>query len=289
MDLKLQRYSAIISLDNKNVKEGDNLAKKIKIGFYDSGVGGISVMAHAKKYLPDADYIYYADTEHVPYGTKTKAEIIGYSDSAVNYLTNSGVDAIVVACNTATSMAIDSLRAKYSLPIIGMEPAVKPAASIHPGERVLVCATPATIAGEKLHSLIEKTFISGCEPTLVALPELVTFAEKGIFDKCKITEYLSQNIDESKKYAAVVLGCTHFSYFKDSFKNFLGNIDIIDGTEGTVNRLLYVIGVDKSAYTSDITRTSTLFVRSGNAVHDTESILFFEMLEKRAQSQLSFK
>ncbi len=289
MDLKFLRYSAIISVDNKNVKEGDNLAKKMKIGFYDSGVGGISVMAHAKRYLPDADYIYYADTEHVPYGTKTKAEIISYSDRAVEYLTGSGVDAVVVACNTATSMAIDHLRARYTLPIIGMEPAVKPAANIHPGERVLVCATPATIAGEKLHSLITKTFVYGCEPTLVALPELVTFAENGIFDKCQIAKYLSEKIDGSEKYAAVVLGCTHFSYFKDSFKTFLGDIDIIDGTEGTVNRLLSVIGVDKPSYLSETTRTSTLFVRSGNIVHDMESILFFEMLEKRAQSQIDFK
>ena len=97
---------------------------KPKIGFFDSGVGGISVMTHAMDRLPGADYLYYADTDNVPYGTKTREQIIAYSCRAAEYLIDAGADAVVVACNTATSMAIEHLRQIYRIPFIGMEPAV---------------------------------------------------------------------------------------------------------------------------------------------------------------------
>ncbi len=256
------------------------MAERIKIGFFDSGVGGISVMACAKKYLPNAEYIYYADTAHVPYGTKTKEQIISYADEAVNFLVEAGADVVVVACNTATSMAIEHLRNKYSVPIIGMEPAVKTAATIHPGENVLVCATAVTIAGEKLHSLIEHTFTGGVEPTLVALPGLVTFAESGEFEVGKITSYLSCEIDNKEKYAAVVLGCTHFTYFKDSFQQFFGNIDIIDGNLGTVRRLESIV---KDRYiNAEVPNPNTTYYMSGEIVVDKNTVDFFETLEERA-------
>lgn len=213
---------------------------RIKIGFFDSGVGGISVMTSARKVLPSADYFYYADEAHVPYGTKSREEIVKYADEAVGFLVQCGVDAVVVACNTATSIAIEHLREKYNIPIIGMEPALKPAAKIHPTENILLCATAVTIAGEKLHHLIET---SGVEPTLVPLPGLVTFAESGEFDKDVVCAYLKEAIEENKGFAAVVLGCTHFSYFRDSFRELFGEgIDIIDGNSGTVKRLISVLG-----------------------------------------------
>ena len=258
------------------------MAERIKIGFFDSGVGGISVMAYAKKYLPNADYIYYADTAHVPYGTKTRDEIISYADNAVGYLVKSGVHAVVVACNTATSMAIDHLRAKYRVPIIGMEPAVKPAATTHPGERVLICATAVTISGEKLHTLIENIFTEGYEPTLVALPGLVTLAEAGDFSKSTVIPYLSSEIDTSQKFAAVVLGCTHFTYFKDSFREFFGDTDIVDGTLGTVRRLRSVL---EKVYSDSSNNESgeTIYVKSGEIVYDRTTLDFFKNLENRAE------
>ena len=255
------------------------MAERIKIGFFDSGVGGISVMACAKKHLPNADYIYYADTAHVPYGTKTKEQIISYADEAVRFLIDRGSDVVVVACNTATSMAIEHLRNKYSVPIIGMEPAVKTAATVHPGENVLVCATAVTIAGEKLHSLIEHTFTDGVEPTLVALPGLVTFAESGVFDVGKITSYLSSVIDKKEKYAAVVLGCTHFTYFKDSFRQLFGDIDIIDGNLGTVRRLESIV-CDRYNSTES-TCPNTTYYNSGELVLDNNTLEFYKKLEDR--------
>ena len=97
----------------------------MKIGIFDSGIGGLSVLHHAMKQMPDAEFIYYADEEHVPYGEKTVEQIKGYIEEILDFLIGKGVDAIVIACNTATSVATKEFRAGYPVPIVGMEPAVK--------------------------------------------------------------------------------------------------------------------------------------------------------------------
>lgn len=257
---------------------------KLKLGLFDSGIGGISVLARARSRLPSADFLYYADTLHVPYGTKTREEIIRYSDAAVGFLAEQGVSAVVVACNTATSMAIGFLRDKYKFPIIGMEPAVKPAAAAHHGERVLVCATPVTISGEKLHSLIEQTYAAddaNDRPDLVGLPHLVELAENGIFDTATVCDYLRTVIDTSIPYTAVVLGCTHFGYFADSFRHLLGNVDLIDGTEGTVNRLISLLPEGAVEPTDDGEGNIT-FYKSGSPVTDAATLAFYDSLLARS-------
>jgi len=257
--------------------------KNIKIGFFDSGIGGISVLAYARHCLPSADYIYYADTDHVPYGTKTREEIIGYSDAAVEFLAGQGVSAVVVACNTATSMAIGYLREKYPFPIIGMEPAVKPAAKTHKGEKILVCATPVTIAGEKLQNLIGQYYPAEEYPDLAGLPGLVAFAESGIFDRDTVCRYLETVIDCRKNYSAVVLGCTHFGYFRDSFRELLGNVDMIDGTVGTVKSLITVleeIGISIPTNTSG----TTVFYQTGRLVSDAATLRYYEDLIRRSEN-----
>lgn len=247
-----------------------------KIGFFDSGIGGISVLASARRRLPDVDFLYYADTDHVPYGTKSREDIVRYSDVAVGFLEKNGVSAVVVACNTATSAAIGYLREKYTFPIIGMEPAVKPAAAAHHGERILVCATPLTIAGEKLHTLIENTCTPDDRIELVGLPELVTFAENGIFDTKTVCDYLRTVIDTTKAYTAVVLGCTHFGYFADSFRATLGNVDLIDGTRGTVNRLHSLLDG------TFVGEGRVTFYKSGRVVTDSNTLSFYDCLMNRA-------
>jgi len=207
------------------------------IGFLDSGAGGITVLAAAIRKLPAADYLFYADTDHVPYGIRTPEEVASYTMDAVRFLTGRGAEAVVVACNTATSMAIRSLREAFALPIVGMEPAVKPAAVTHPYGRILVCATPLTIGGEKLHTLIDRNFRDMPKPDLVPLPELVELAEEERFDWDSFSPALDRVIGADKSYDAVVLGCTHFVYFRDSFQRRFPGADIIDGNEGTVNRL----------------------------------------------------
>ena len=165
-----------------------------------------------------------------------------------------------------------------------MEPAIKPAAREHEGNRILVCATPVTLAGEKLSDLIDNSFDKDEEkPVLVPLPGLVHFAENQIFDTDTVCAYLDECIKEKDRFTAVVLGCTHFPYFKDSFRKFFGdNIHLIDGTEGTVNRLKSIaedLGFDLSATTESGT---VRYYRSGREVNDKESIDYFNLLSERS-------
>lgn len=211
----------------------------MSVGVFDSGIGGLTVLKEALKVLPNEDYLYYADTKHVPYGTKPKEEVRGYIFDAADFFASKGVEALVVACNTATSIAINDLRKKYDFPIIGMEPAVKPAVEKVDDRRVLVLATPITVREKKLHDLVER-LDSEDIVDLHALPGLVEFAEKFNFDEKDVISYLLDEFSryDLKEYGAVVLGCTHFVFFRKHFEMILPEgVDIIDGNLGTVNRL----------------------------------------------------
>lgn len=212
----------------------------MKIGIFDSGIGGLSVLHQAMHRLPGAEFIYYADEAHVPYGEKTKAEILAYTDAAVQFLTARHTDAVVLACNTATSVAAPTLRAKYTLPIIGMEPAVKKALDLDSSRRVLVAATPVTIRGEKLHGLIERVGRRDLVD-LLPMPGLVRLAESGIFEGEAVHRLLEEALSpfDLTQYSALVLGCTHFNLFKAEFRRILPDtMHFVDGNTGTVNQLI---------------------------------------------------
>ena len=214
------------------------------IGFFDSGVGGITVLHDALRALPDMDYVYYADTDNVPYGPKTREQVREYVTAAADFLIGRGAGILVIACNTATSVAIDELRERHSIPIIGMEPAVKPAIENHRDKRVLVTATELALKLDKLKKLITRL---DCEEIvdLLPLPGLVQLAENGVFDDEAVLPYLRRELSgfDMEKYQTVVLGCTHFIYFRPAFRRLLGGgIDIIDGNRGTVNKLISTVG-----------------------------------------------
>lgn len=219
----------------------------MKIGIFDSGIGGLSVLYEAMALMPNEQFIYYADEEHVPYGEKTKEEIIGYVDEIINFMIEHDAKAIVIACNTATSAAVSLMREKYSLPIIGMEPAVKRAIDLYGKQKVLVCATPITVKGKKMLDLVERVDKDHLVD-LIALPKLVRFAEKQIFNSDEVMNYLKDelkdyNLDE---YGSLVLGCTHFNYFKDSFNCLLPNVHLLDGNLGTINHLMKNIELENN-------------------------------------------
>ena len=193
----------------------------MRIAFFDSGIGGLTVLHQAIKQMPQEDYLYYADTDHVPYGRKTKEEIRQYVQEAVDFIATQDVKALVVACNTATSVAIQSLRARYSFPILGMEPAVKPAVkNAVISKRVLVTATPVTLREQKMQDLLLQVD-QNHKTDLLPLPKLVELAERGCFEDGQAEAYLREMLQECNlsQYCTVVLGCTHFNYFKDSFRN----------------------------------------------------------------------
>ena len=166
---------------------------RMKVGIFDSGVGGITVLKTAMELLPQVDYIYYSDNKHVPYGTKTKEEVLGYVNEIVAFLISQGVDAIVIACNTATSIAVKILRSCYDIPIIGMEPAVKLALTHHQQGKVLVTATPLTLKEEKFKDLVNRLGEEKRVCTL-ALPELVEYAEKFMFEKDVLEPYFEEKL-----------------------------------------------------------------------------------------------
>lgn len=212
----------------------------MKIAFFDSGIGGLSVLHHAQKILPEEQFLFYADEKHVPYGEKTREQVMQYVSEAVAFLMTQDVKAIVLACNTATSVAVQEMRRRYDIPIIGMEPAVKKAIDLYGAHRVLVTATPITVQGDKMRCLIEKVDQHHLVD-LVPLPKLVRFAEQGEFLSEQVTAYLQQEFAafSLSEYASLVLGCTHFNYFKDSLRAILPeNIHFVDGNAGTVAELV---------------------------------------------------
>lgn len=261
----------------------------MKIGFFDSGMGGLSVLQHAMKILPQEEYIFYADEENVPYGTKKREEILKYVDEAFKFLIKSGVGAIVVACNTATSVAVQEMREKYSLPIIGMEPALKLALDLYPERKVLVTATAITITGEKIRRLIRKL---GAE-TLVelkALPKLVEFAERQEFRTEKVEKYLRGELlrYDLGKFSSIVLGCTHFNYFKDVMREILPeNVKILDGNAGTVKELIRRAKLSVEGAKKSVPKVE--FYYSGRKVEDLGEIERLEKFLRRLEEMEQIK
>jgi len=215
----------------------------LPIAIFDSGVGGLTLLHRALQELPNENFIYYADTEHVPYGIKPKEEVRQYVLRAAAFLNNVGIKALLVACNTATSIAVQDLRTTYSFPVLGMEPAVKPAVERTAGKRVLVLATPLTLQEQKFRDLVSRVDNEKVVDFL-ALSELVDFAEQFVFDEVTILPLLKNKFSEidTTTYGTIVLGCTHFPFFKNTIaKLFPPNINIVDGNEGTVRHLKNVL------------------------------------------------
>jgi glutamate racemase len=217
----------------------------MRLAFFDSGIGGITVLYQAMKQLPREDFLYYADTLHVPYGTKSKDEVNRYVKNSIDRIIKEDVKAIVIACNTATSIAVSELRSSYEIPIIGMEPAVKPAIEMNrtTGKRVLVFATSLTLKQDKYAELISRVDDQYIVDSL-PLPELVEYCEALIFDGEAITGYFNKVLSEFDLsiYGTIVLGCTHYPFYKATLQKILPHhIQIVDGSKGTVNRLTEVL------------------------------------------------
>lgn len=210
------------------------------IGFFDSGVGGLSVLKEAIRQMPNEDYIYFGDSKNAPYGTRNVDEVKQLSFDAVDFLIKKDVKAVVVACNTATSAAIDDLRGFYSnMPVIGIEPALKPAVELRRKGRIIIMATPMTLAETKFSNLM-KNYSSEAEIEPMPCAGLVEFIEQGILEGNELRAYLTQKLRAylHGNIAAVVLGCTHYPFVRNELKNILGEkIPVIDGSEGTVKQL----------------------------------------------------
>lgn len=214
------------------------------IAFFDSGVGGLTVLHQAMALFPHEHFLYYADSANTPYGLRPSDEIDMLVQKAICDITTRPVKAIVLACNTATSISADNLRVKYDLPIIGMEPAVKIAADSDSRGRIVVLATEATLRERKYHDLITNLHIKERVED-IRLPDLITMAEEFILDGGRVETYLAERLAQIDwtEVQSVVLGCTHFIYYRNALEKIIPDeVNILDGNEGTVRRLRDVLG-----------------------------------------------
>lgn len=206
------------------------------IAVIDSGVGGISVLRELLRVMPNEKYIYFADSKNAPYGTKSKCEVLELMLENTDRLLSLGAKAIVVACNTATSAAVRAMREKYpSLPIVGIEPAIKPAVQVCENPTVAVMATPLTLAEEKFHTLSGR-FADEAEIIPLPCPGLMEIIEDGHTDGEIVDTYLNKTFSSlgGKTPDAVVLGCTHYPFVRGAVQKYFGEkTRIFDGGEGT--------------------------------------------------------
>ena len=213
------------------------------IGVFDSGVGGISVLRELVALMPNENFIFYGDSKNAPYGTKTLEEVRKLTLADAEYLRSRNVKALVVACNTATSAAIHILRERYQkeIPVIGIEPALKPAVSVKENSRVLVMATPMTLRETKFHNLMQK-FQDQAEIISLPCPGLVEFVERGELSGEALEHFLKNLFApyQERKVDAVVLGCTHYPLVRKTIQKVLGQgVAVFDGGAGTARETLH--------------------------------------------------
>lgn len=210
------------------------------IGIFDSGVGGLTVLAEIHRLLPSEDLVYFADSAHFPYGDRPEAEVRELAEAATERLLERGAKLVVIACNTATSAAAERLRARYAVPFVAMEPAVKPAAERTRTGRIAVLATAGTVEGARLARLVERY---GNGAAVLALPGtgLAEAVERGDLDseeplRAALAPLLREPVD------ALALGCTHYFFLKPAIQRILGpDVDVIDTAEPVARRVREVL------------------------------------------------
>lgn len=211
------------------------MEQKEYIAVFDSGVGGISVLRQLQKLMPREHYIYYGDCANAPYGSRPTDEVRRLTLSvAGKLLTDYPVKALVVACNTATAAAIETLRAAYpDRIIVGIEPALKLAADRFPGGRIGVMATEVTLREEKFDHLLHR--FPNCTVTKIPAPGLVELIEAGQSESPEMEALLHRLLDDyAGKLDALVLGCTHYPFAAKVIQKVLGDdCVLLDGGEGT--------------------------------------------------------
>lgn len=233
------------------------------IGIFDSGIGGTSIWAAIHHLLPNEKTIYLADSKNAPYGQKSKAEIIALSIKNVEFLLKMDCKLIVVACNTATTNAIQELRAKYAVPIIGIEPAIKPAATNSKTQTIGILATQGTLNSELFHKTTEKYHNTKIiEQVGHGLVQLI---ENGNINSPEMTQllhsYLTPMIEANIDY--LVLGCSHYPYLIPKIKEILpAHIQIIDSGEAVAKQTRNVLQ-EKVGFASN-EKSEALFYTNSN-------------------------
>ena len=216
------------------------MPSQLPVGIFDSGLGGVSVLRDMAAMAPNETFIYYGDDKNAPYGTRPQEEILRLASAVTDTLLARNIKALVIACNTATSAAAAHLRAVLSIPVVGMEPALKPAALSAHGGRVLVLATPATLRQEKFQILYRQY---GDNALVCPCPGLMEFVERLELDSPALDDYLEKILlpYRGETIDSAVLGCTHYVFLKTAIARHLPGVPLIDGNAGTARQLMRLL------------------------------------------------
>ena len=209
------------------------------IGILDSGVGGLSALREIRALLPDQDFTYIGDSAWCPYGNKSHPEILERTFALTDYLIAQGAEIIVLACNSATIVAIDSLRAHYSIPFIGMEPGVKPAAQLTQSGTIGVLATEASLSGDKFHRLVA-THARDLRVITQPCPKFVDLVEAGKLTGPEVDAAIEEYTHDMLAAGAdvLILGCSHYPFLRPAFEAKLpANIQFIDTGDAIARRV----------------------------------------------------
>jgi len=237
------------------------------IGVFDSGVGGLSVLRHIRRALPHERLIYVADSGHVPYGDKPPSYIEQRSHTLTRFLIEQGADAIVIACNTATAAAVASLRSQFDIPIVGMEPAVKPAVAATQSGVVGVLATIGTLESARFAALLER-YGEEVEIVTQGCPGLVEQVELGELNGERTRELIERYTAPLLARGAdtLILGCTHYSFLASLIREVVGaNITLVDTGAAVARQLQRRIQAELPARASGA--ATAQFFSSGDATH----------------------
>ena len=231
---KCERYEYV----SEHTEEFDLIHRPIAV--FDSGVGGVSVLRELVRIMPNEHFLYFGDSANAPYGTKSTEEVRLLTISKVEEFMEVPVKGCVIACNSATSAAVRRLREMCpSLPLVGIEPALKPAALYKRDPRVLVLATPMTIKEDKFKSLFER-FEDKATIYKLPCPGLMEYVEEGKRDSAEVRNFLEKLLSPYRggSIDAVVLGCTHYPFVADKISQVIGpGVRIFDGGEGTAREM----------------------------------------------------
>ena len=210
------------------------------IGFFDSGMGGLSVLREARKALPREDYIYFGDSKNAPYGVREPADILALTRAASQRLLEEGIKALVIACNTATGVSLETLRQELPIPVLGIQPALEAAQALRQDGAILALATPATFKTLRYQSLYAAHgdhVIDLPAPGLMEFVEREELSGEGLRDflAALFAPYLHQKID------VVVLGCTHYPFLKEAIAPFFPEAAMIDDSPRVCRELKEIL------------------------------------------------
>jgi len=225
------------------------------VGIFDSGWGGLSVAREVRSLLPAEDLLYVADHAYCPYGDRDPDEIRSRARALTRALVDFGAKAIVVACNTASSLAIDDVRrACGAVPVVGVVPAVKPAAGATESGTIAVLATPKTASGEYLGRLV-RDHARGRRVVVIAAAELVGLVEAGDLGGERVEAMLRRLLGEPLRAGAdqIVLGCTHFPFLRPAIERLVGpGVNVLDSGPAIARRLRHVLAEAGTAETRGV-------------------------------------